>query len=124
MCSPLRWAKALTENLPDAKWRAESAGWGAPLITKAAADELVVSLDLPLRGKSVLVRPSDTHHCNGAPSSSRTLDLTNASEDLMISIAIHNGLHCQRLATVPGLIAESSPEETTSFRNITLNPFF
>ena len=45
--------------------------------------------------KTVSLVSSDTHHCNGGPGVSRTLDLVYGSPDLSGSVVIHNSLHCR-----------------------------
>ena len=55
------------------------------------------TLFLPTRNRSIDILPCDTHHCNGGPGSSRAIDLICASDELLVQVCIHNGLHCKGL---------------------------
>ena len=52
-----------------------------------------VEVELPLRGKTVLIRPGDTHH-HPAGGASRAIDLVLASQRLVLNVTIHNSLQC------------------------------
>ena len=79
----------------DKAWMSLVSKWALALLNPPGFGDSPVEVFLPSRHKSVLIRPSDTHHCNGGPGVSRTLDLSYGSPDLLASTLVHNSLHCK-----------------------------
>ena len=81
----------------DATWQSLMIALRVALLNPTFQGEHEFSLSLPSRSKTVTILPCDTHHCNGGPGSSRAIDLICASDELIIQVCIHNGLHCKGL---------------------------
>ena len=79
----------------DRRWESLIKKWSVLLWNPPGFGGVPCSLFLPRRRKTVSLVPSDTHHCNGGPGVSRTLDLVYGSPDLSGSVVIHNSLHCK-----------------------------
>lgn len=79
----------------DKRWAELVDKWFMSLWNPSAFGGVPCPLFLPRHKKTVFILPSDTHHCNGGPGVSRTLDLVYGSPGLQGHACIHNGLHCK-----------------------------
>ncbi|CAE7246984.1 unnamed protein product [Symbiodinium natans] len=69
--------------------------WSFDLCNTGQSDDPPVPVALPRRKKTIWAASSDTHHCNGGPGTSRTLDLVMASSECPVIVTVHNGVHCK-----------------------------
>ena len=79
----------------DRRWEALVKKWSVFLWNPTAFGGQPYSLFLPRRKKTMSLVPSNTHHYNGGPGASRTLDLIYGSSELIGCVLIHNALHCK-----------------------------